>query len=214
MLPSSLLAVVPLLPPPPPFSPPQLILSPTAPEGPGGKGCSPFQLPVHPAKHWVLEGGRLTLGRTEGPGATHSEESTAGKQKTPQGSPLCREPSPSWRLPCDTALSPRLPRAVPRQHPAGMATEPGAPRVSPGMLALATLTSFSSPCLPWGREAGCCPCAPAEPGAGPVPLPREPCPEPVPELGPAAPGSARLLCSSRAGQGERGERGGRRGGGK
>lgn len=36
------------------------------------------------------------------------------------------------------------------------------------MLALAALTSFASPFLPWGSKAGCFPCAPAEPGAGHV----------------------------------------------
>lgn len=57
---------------------------------------------------------------------------------------------------------------MPSQHPAGMATEPRAPLVSPGMLALATLTSFPSPFLPWGSKAGCFPCAAAEAGGGRV----------------------------------------------
>lgn len=203
LLPSSPLAVVPLpLLPPAHFSPPQLILSPAAPEGPGEKGCSPLQPPAHAAKHRLDAGkGHLILGRTEEPGDTHGEERTPGKPTPPSALPGAPSiPEVAVFVSCDTALSPWSPRAVPSQHPAGMATEPRAPLVSPGMLAPATLTSFPFPFLPWGSNAGCFPCAAAEPEGGRVlAAPAVPGARgPGRELGPAAPGSPRLLCSSRA----------------
>lgn len=193
---------------------------PNSSRGSWGKGLLPLPAPSAPsqAQAGCCQGGTSFW-------AAQRSQETPTVRKAPQGSP----PPPS-ALPgapsilevallvsCTTALSPWSPKAMPSQRPAGPAAEPRAPLVSPGMLRFATLTSFPSPFLPWGSPAGCFPCAAAEPAGGHVlAVPAVPgAGVPAGSWGRQRPGP--LGCSApaaRAGQGERGERGGRRGGGK
>lgn len=140
------------------------------------------------------------------------------------GKALQGSPSPPSALPgvpstleaagfvcCATSVSPRSPRAVPGQHPQGMATDTaGEPRdARPRHAHL-----FPFPFAPWGSGAGCFPCAPAEPGGGHVPaVPAVPGAGSRPGAGAGrARVSSAALLQRRSGQRERGERGGKGGG--
>ena len=216
-------AALPLLPPPrlcPPAQPHGSSSSPQQLGGVLGKRAAPpshqIPSPLQPRAGWMLAGMCPILGRTKEPGEPPSwGKHPGGLGEVHLHALLCREGPLSCSLPMTVPEERVLPHGT--SIPLGRPRSPGLLRGTQGMLVLAMLTSFSFPFLQQGSKALCSPCAPGKPGGQVHAAP--PCPDPgVPggSWGAAAPGSPRLLSSSRSAQGRvsRGERGGRRGVGK
>lgn len=180
-------AALPLLSPPrlsPPAQPRCSSSSPQQLQGVLEKRAAPptkFQAQSSQGKAGCWQGGILSQAgprsqesprhRENMPGVSGKPTSTLRSARRPLSPGVCRW-SCQRSVSYDTALPPWAPKAIPGQHPSGMATKPRATPVSPRMLVLTTLTSFLFPFLPWGSKALCSPCAPAKPGGSSPRSPR------------------------------------------